>query len=152
MINFADIQERLVALTRDMILIPSIPSREDDRQRCFEFIKNHLESLETIEVREFVCDGIPSLVAGPIGVANPEILMLGHLDVITHPDISVYRSHIKDGRIYGPGAGDMKGALAIMLEVFRKIHSLNAQASLGIVITADEEVGGQSGVGYLVDQ
>jgi len=147
-----DIKERLVALARDLILIPSIPSRPEDRQRCYEFIRNHLESLEHIKVREFTDNGIPSLIAAPDGCHNPEVLMCGHLDVITHPDISVYRSEIKDGRIYGPGAGDMKGALAILLEVFRIIHSRSKDISLGIAVTADEETGGESGIGYLYDK
>ena len=147
-----DIQERMVALTRDLILIPSIPSRPDDRRRCYEFIRNHLESLDDIEIREFEDKGIPSLVAAPPGCHEPEILMCGHLDVISHPDISVYRSSIENGRIYGPGAGDMKGSLAIILEVFRQIHSRLPRASLGVAITSDEETGGESGIGYLVNK
>jgi succinyl-diaminopimelate desuccinylase len=35
------------------------------------------------------------------------------------PDAASYRSQIADGRIYGPGCGDMKGQLAILLELFR---------------------------------
>lgn len=145
-----NIQERLVALTRDLILIPSNTAHPQERQRCYEFIKNHLEALEHIEVREFEHNGIPSLVAAPPGCARPRILMCGHLDVITHPDVTAYRSQIKDGRIYGPGAGDMKGALAVLLEVFRNIHTQLPNAPLGIAVTADEETGGESGIGFLV--
>jgi len=143
------IEERLTALTRDLILIPSIPSRPEDRQRCYEFIRNHLDGLPDIEIREFEHKGAPSLVAGAPDFKEPKILMCGHLDVITHPDISFYRSHIKDGRIYGPGAGDMKGALAVLLEVFRAIHTRNPSASLAIAVTSDEELGGEAGIGYL---
>jgi succinyl-diaminopimelate desuccinylase len=145
-----NIQERLVALTRDMILIPSNTAHPDERGRCYEFIKNHLEALENIEVREFENKGIPSLVAAPPGCSKPQILMCGHLDVITHPDVTSYRSQIQDGRIYGPGAGDMKGALAVLLEIFRNIHTRLPNAPLGIAVTADEETGGESGVGFLV--
>jgi succinyl-diaminopimelate desuccinylase len=147
-----DLQQRLVALTRDLILIPSIPSRPQELKRAFELIKNHLEYLDHIEIREFTSQGFPSLIAAPIDCHTPQILMIGHLDVITHPDISVYRSQIKDGKIYGPGAGDMKGALAIILEVFRAIHSQSQHASLGIAITSDEEQGGQDGIGFLFQQ
>ncbi len=150
--KYHDIEERLIALTRDLILIPSIPSRVDDRRRCYEFIKNHLESIEHIEVREFEKDGIPSLVAAPEGCKKPDILMCGHLDVITHPDIALYRSEIKDGRIYGPGAGDMKGALAILIEIFRKIHSVKTDVSLGIAVTSDEEIGGECGIGFMFNK
>ncbi len=146
-----DIQERLVALTRDLILIPSIPSRPEDLRRCYEFIKNHLECLDNIEVREFEHQGSPSLVATPPGCKKPDILMCGHLDVITHP-VASYRSYMENGRIYGPGAGDMKGSVAILLEIFRNIHTRFPNASLGIGITSDEETGGTSGVGYLFNE
>ena len=42
-----DLQKKLVALTRDLILIPSDESRPDDIDRCFEFIINHLEKWHT---------------------------------------------------------------------------------------------------------
>lgn len=146
------LEDRLVALTRDLMLIPSIPTRPDDRQRAFELIKNHLESLDHIDVREYEDNGIPSLVAVPKGVRKPKILMCGHIDVIAHPEVSSYRSHIENGRIYGPGSGDMKGAVAILLEVFRMIHLQSSKASLGIAITSDEETGGESGIGFLVNK
>jgi succinyl-diaminopimelate desuccinylase len=143
------LRDRLVALTRDLILIPSIPGRPEDRRRCFEFVKNHLESLPHIEIREFEVDGIPSLVATPPARKNPEVLMIAHLDVITHPDLAAYRSTLRDGRIYGPGAGDMKGALAILLELFREMHRGAENLSLGLAVTSDEETGGERGAGYL---
>lgn len=141
--------ERIVALTRDLMLIPGTLSRPDDRRQCYEFVKNHLESLEHIRVREYECNGIPSLVATTPGHAEPKVLLCAHLDVIGHPDPHVYRSRIEGGRIVGPGAGDMKGALAIILEVFRAVHSRHPDASLGVAVTADEETGGEHGVGYL---
>jgi|TARA_B100000315_G_C14532977_1_gene567090 succinyl-diaminopimelate desuccinylase len=145
-----DVKERIVALTRDLILIPSTVSRPVERLRCYEFIKNHLEALDQIKVREYESKGIPSLLATAEGINKPKILLCGHLDVIDHPDKASYHSVVKEGRIYGPGSGDMKGALAILLEVFRNIHSQKPDASLGIAITSDEESGGASGIGFLV--
>lgn len=147
-----ELKDKLISLTRDLILVPSIPSRPDDLRRCFEFVKNHLESLEHIELKEFEHKGKPSLVVVPPGCDCPDIMMCGHLDVITHMDMGVYTSQIKDERIYGPGAGDMKGALAILMEVFRSMHSQYPKASLGLTITSDEETGGESGIGFLFNQ
>lgn len=146
------IRRRIVALTRDLILIPSIPSRPDDRRRCYEFVKNHLEAENGVEIREYEDRGLPSLVATASGCREPEILMCAHLDVITHPDIKFYRSEIRDGRIVGPGAGDMKGALAILMDLFREIHQKSPGTSLGLAVTSDEETGGESGIGYLFRQ
>lgn len=143
------IRGRLVALTRDLMLVPSIPSRPDDIRRCHDLVKNHLEAMEGIAVTEYEHDGHPSLVAAPAGCERPAVLMCAHLDVITHPSVDVYRSQVRDGRIHGPGSGDMKGALAILLEVFRSIQRRGPGAALGLAVTSDEETGGESGVGYL---
>jgi succinyl-diaminopimelate desuccinylase len=145
----ARLRERMVALARDLILIPTIPSRPDDRKRGFYFVKNHLDTLDPIHVREYEDKGFPSLVATPNGCEHPEILVCAHLDVITHKNLSAYRSEIRDGRIYGPGAGDMKGTLAVLLEVFRTIHRNYPGTPLGFAVTTDEELGGESGIGYL---
>jgi len=144
-----ELRDRLVAMTRDLILIPSIPSRPDDRRRCYEFLKNHLEGVEGVRVEDHEEAGHPSLVALPHDLREPEVLMCAHLDVITHPDIGFYRSELRDGRIIGPGAGDMKGTLAILLDVFREMHGRHPGVPLGLAITSDEETGGEHGIGYL---
>ena len=46
------LHDRLVTLTRDLILIPSIPSRPDDTRRCYEFVRNHVEGVEGVTVHE----------------------------------------------------------------------------------------------------
>lgn len=146
------IRDRVVALTRDLILIPTIPALPNERERGFHFVKNHVDVLDEIRVREYQHHGFPSFVAAPYGCDMPEILLVAHLDVIAHQNLTVYRSDIRNGRIYGPGAGDMKGSLAILLELFRTIHSRYPGAPLGLAVTTDEETGGQSGIGYLFNQ
>jgi succinyl-diaminopimelate desuccinylase len=143
------VRERLVALTRDLMLVPSIPSRPEEIRRCYNLVKNHLEALEGTEVCEFEENGYPSLVAAPQNCQKPMILMCAHLDVISHPDSSAYRSEVRDGRIHGPGSGDMKGALAILMEVYRSIQRQFPQAPVGLAVTSDEETGGEFGIGYL---
>lgn len=147
-----DLQKRLVALTRDLILIPSDESRPDDIERCFDFIINHVESIDNISIKKYYHCNIPSLVVLPKNIDKPQVLLCGHLDVITHSDSHSYRSHLTDGRIIGPGSADMKGPLAILLEIFRNLHIQYSNISLGLVITSDEERGGHSGMRFLIDE
>ena len=152
MTTTTDLQARITALTRDLILIPSTDARPAERERCFEFIQIHLDSLDQIRLHRYESHGYASLVVMPQSTDQPEILLCGHLDVIEHPDANSYHSTIRDGRIYGPGSGDMKGAVAIMLELFRTLHGERPGLSLGIVITSDEERGGAHGVRFLCDE
>lgn len=146
------VKERLVALTRDLMLVPTTVSRPEEMLRGFQLIKNHLEGLEKIKIQDFEDKGVPSLVAFPAGKSKPEILICAHLDVVDFPSASAFSSKIENGRIIGPGAGDMKGCLAIGLEIFRLFHHLHPGIPLGLAITSDEEVGGASGIGFLFDK
>ena len=51
------LRERLVALTRDLILIPSDATRPGEIDRGLAFLKNHLEALSHIQIQEFECEG-----------------------------------------------------------------------------------------------
>ena len=143
--------DRLVTLTRDLIVIPSTESRPEERARCFTLIRNHLESLPGIQIREFTSGGFASMTIMPEGLKEPDILMVAHLDVIEHPHLDAYTSRLADGRIYGPGAGDMKGQGAIMLELFRDLQRAHPGLSVGLAYTSDEERGGENGVRYLFE-
>jgi len=142
---------RLTALTRDLMLIRSTDRHPEERERCFQFIENHLETIETVRICTYECEGYTSLVVLPEGVDRPEILLNGHIDVIEHPGIESYRGVVKEGRIYGPGSGDMKGSVAIMLELFRELQRTDPGASVGLALTSDEERGGENGLRYLVE-
>lgn len=151
MTKYEENLQRMISLTRDLMLIPGTAHRAAERQRVIQFITNHLESLDGVEIRRYVSGEFESLVVTPEGCGEPDILMCGHIDVVDHLDGDMYRSKIEEGRIVGPGAGDMKGAVAIMLELFRTIHGERAGASFGLVITSDEEIGSEHGMRYLLE-
>jgi succinyl-diaminopimelate desuccinylase len=147
--NDESLRRRLIELTRDLIIIPSTRDRPEDIERCMEFVINHVELPNELTVRRFCEKGSPSTVILPHNVSTPEVLLLAHLDVVARPEGSEYRSSVIDGRIYGPGSGDMKGELAILLEIFCDFHERCPGVSLGLAVTSDEENGGNHGTRFL---
>ncbi|WP_145364029.1 M20 family metallopeptidase [Stratiformator vulcanicus] len=147
-----ELRSRLTALTRDLVLIPSTDSRPRERKRCFEFLQNHLEQGEGIRTDYFESRGYHSMVVRPDGVDEPDVLLCGHIDVIEHSDPDCYHSKLNEGRIYGPGTGDMKGQIAILVELHRALHTAHPGLSLGLALTSDEERGGFDGIRYLIDE
>ena len=135
-------------LVRELILIPSATARPDDIERCIDFIADTLE-VDGVRVDRYSSGGNPSLVAMPRGVTRPDILFTGHIDVVKIAETSDYRARMEDGRIVGPGAADMKGAVALMMEVFLNAQKRRPGSSVGIAITSDEETGGANGIGFL---
>jgi len=58
---------------------------------------------------------------------------------------------LRDGRIYGRGAADMKGSCATMMVLMKDLGSFPLEKpSLGLILTTDEEIGGYDGVRYLL--
>ena len=147
-----EITRRLVELTRDLIIIPSTVNHPRDIDRGIEFVRNHLEETPNLNIQSFKPNGVPSLLATPKGINHPQILLAAHLDIVNLPEETIFTSKIENGQIHGTGSADMKGPLAILLEIFRKTHAENPDASLGIVVTTDEERGGEHGIKYLVEE
>ena len=101
----------------------------------------------------------PNLVARIKGQGNAAPLLLyGHVDVVStanqdwdHPPFS---ADIADGMIWGRGALDMKGGVAMMTAAFlrAKAESLGLPGDVILCILSDEEAGGINGAGYMVEQ
>lgn len=144
-----DLRRRLIAVTEQLVLFRSTDAEPAERRRCLDYIRASLAGCSGIAFREFESGGYESLLITTEGYDEPDVLMCGHVDVIGHPSADVYRSVLHEGRITGPGAGDMKGSIAIILEVFRRACRRDPLPSLGILLTTDEELGGEHGVGYL---
>lgn len=146
------LRDRLVALTRDLILVPSSAAHPAEIERGLDLVRIQLDTVAGLRLEEHRCAGVPSLVARPAAVERPEILLLAHIDVVDHGSFGLYRSRLQDGRIYGPGAGDMKGALAVLVSLFTELHHRRPGLPLGLAVTADEERGGRNGAGHLAAQ
>lgn len=80
------------------------------------------------------------------GAAGPTLVFLGHTDVVPSGPEAAWQSPpfeptIRDGRLYGRGAADMKGSVAAMvvaLEQFVAAHPEH-RGRLGLLLTSDEE-------------
>jgi succinyl-diaminopimelate desuccinylase len=80
------------------------------------------------------------------GKGGPTLIFLGHTDVVpSGPEASwqspPFEPTIRDGRLYGRGAADMKGAVAAMvvaLEQFAMTHP-GHHGRVGLLLTSDEE-------------
>ncbi|HEX8239044.1 MAG TPA: M20/M25/M40 family metallo-hydrolase [Allosphingosinicella sp.] len=73
------------------------------------------------------------------------MLLIGHLDTVFEPDSPFQRFARKDGDIAeGPGVGDDKGGMVVMVAALRAMKSAGTldDADIEIVLTGDEEDSG----------
>ncbi|HIQ05531.1 MAG TPA: M20/M25/M40 family metallo-hydrolase, partial [Anaerolineae bacterium] len=100
----------------------------------------------------------PNLITRLAGQGNaPPLLLYGHVDVVTtenqawgHPP---FGGELIDGYVWGRGALDMKGGIAMMLAAIlrAKAEGLTPPGDVMLTIVSDEEAGGDYGAGYLVE-
>lgn len=123
-----------LALTERLIAFDT--SSSEGLRRAAEFVGGWLESRD-IEAKQIEARGLPVTMA-EVGPADaPTLVMHGHLDVVPG-GADQFRPRRNGDRLYGRGAYDMKGALAVMLLVLHQYRELDSiRLRLGIV--SDEE-------------
>jgi acetylornithine deacetylase/succinyl-diaminopimelate desuccinylase-like protein len=87
---------------------------------------------------------------------KPSLLLLSHLDVVAADakewSVDPFAGVVKDGFVWGRGALDMKGLVAIEVMVLKllKRNCVKLKGDVIFAATADEEQGGLSGADYLL--
>jgi succinyl-diaminopimelate desuccinylase len=148
--------EEIITLTEDLIRFKTVPSQPAEIQRCVSFIE---EYLKTCGARYQRLDhaGSPSIIVMPQNNVAP-ILLMSHIDVVDGPD-GLFAPRIKEGALYGRGSIDDKYAAALSLvlikEYLKKLGNKGQGQNdlpFGILITADEEIGGANGARQALKQ
>ncbi len=90
------------------------------------------------------------------GEPGPSLLLLSHLDVVPANgdewSVDPFSGLVKDGFVWGRGALDDKLSVAVMLRAFLDlVESKRFKGRLIYAATADEEMGGRMGAGWLVE-
>jgi len=93
------------------------------------------------------------------GSGAPVLVFLGHTDVVPPGPIEAWTTlpfepAVRDGRLYGRGAADMKSGVAAMtiaLEDFVRAHPAH-RGTIALLLTSDEEGAAKDGVRRVADE
>jgi succinyl-diaminopimelate desuccinylase len=159
-------REDLVELAQALIRFPTINPPGEAYQPCAEFIGRRL-AVRGFAVNYVRAAGTPgdseryprvNVIARREGnVAGPCVHFNSHIDVVQTGagwTLDPFAALIRDGKIYGRGACDMKGGLAASIIAVEALVDSGTElpGALEISGTVDEESGGFGGVHYLAQR
>ncbi|MDE2663216.1 MAG: acetylornithine deacetylase/succinyl-diaminopimelate desuccinylase family protein [Gemmatimonadota bacterium] len=158
-------RDEIVAFTAEMIRIPTVNPPGDCYRECAEFIGRRLETAG-LAVEYVEAEGRPEHTAahprvnavgrGDAGPGRPRLHLNGHFDVVPPGEewtVDPFAGTVRDGRIYGRGASDMKSGIAaavFAVEALRRA-GVELDGAVDISATVDEESGGFAGVAHLCE-
>jgi succinyl-diaminopimelate desuccinylase len=123
-----------VALTERLIAFDT--SHAEGLRRAAEFVGGWLES-QGIRAEQTEARGLPVTTAEVGPEDAPTLVLHGHMDVVPG-GAEMFEPRVEGDRLFGRGAYDMKGALAVMLLVINDLREQDlVRLRLGIV--SDEE-------------
>lgn len=158
--------DEIVAFTADLIRIPTVNPPGDLYEPCARFIGDRLRSCG-FEIQYVTADGRPEHSAAYPRVnvigrldgrrAHPLVHLNGHFDVVPAGDgwtVDPFGGLVRDGRVYGRGACDMKAGIAAAVYAAEAIRRAGVPlpGTFEISGTVDEESGGLAGVHWLAEQ
>ena len=126
--------------------------------QCISFVKGLLDDAGVETAIFSRSPERPNLITRLHGQGSaPPLLLYGHVDVVTtekqkwqHPP---FEGIIADGFVWGRGALDMKGGVAMMLSAFLRAQAedLALPGDVILAVVSDEETSGDFGARFLVE-
>jgi succinyl-diaminopimelate desuccinylase len=154
----------LVALTQDLVRIPSVNPPGAHYIECGRLVADHMQAagfdVETIRAKGALADSdaFPriNVIARREGTGpGPCVHFNSHYDVVPVGEgwtEDPFGGVLKDGRIYGRGTCDMKGGLAASMIAAEALAEFGGwPGALEVSGVADEETGGFGGAAWLAE-
>jgi succinyl-diaminopimelate desuccinylase len=161
-----DAADEIVAFTTELIRVPTVNPPGQEYAACARLIGTQLDACG-FDVEYHPAEGRPehtsshprvNVVGLRRGRALRPILHLnGHMDVVPAGQgwtVDPFGGLVKDGRIYGRGAGDMKAGIAAGIYAAEAVRRAGVELSGSVEIsgTVDEESGGFAGMAWLAER
>ncbi|HZP55826.1 MAG TPA: M20/M25/M40 family metallo-hydrolase [Candidatus Saccharimonadales bacterium] len=140
--------DSLVTLLDTLVAFSTVDGDDGAMSGCFHFLQAHLRQ-NGMHIQNYEINGYHSLVATTRDTKSPKVLLQAHLDVVPAKE-EQFSLQVKGNKLYGRGVFDMKFAAAAFLRLAEDLGPNLSMYDFGIMLTSDEEVGGENGVKALL--
>ena len=142
-----------LAILGDLVSFETTASMKDQIEKAYNYIKMQL-SFFPFTIEDSIKNGDHSVIWSTKKAEEYDVILCAHLDVVPASSEELFTMKEDGDVLVGRGVSDMKFAISAFIESLKRLHEHNTlqDASLAIVITADEERGGFNGIKYLVNE
>jgi succinyl-diaminopimelate desuccinylase len=138
----------MLDILQKLVEIPSVTEDYQHNHQAIEFIDGFLRS-RGMHVKRLEFGGVESLIATTQRTKTPRVYLQAHVDVSPAP-AGLYTVRQDKDKLYGRGVFDMKFAIATYLQLVDDLKDHLDRYDFGIMITSDEEYGGENGAQSLI--
>jgi succinyl-diaminopimelate desuccinylase len=85
-------------------------------------------------------DGRVNLICHRRNNGKPRLIFYSHIDVVPAQGWDAFNPRVENGRIYGRGAADMKGAIPALLLALERCKNRQLKFDISAMVTTDEEL------------
>ena len=144
------VKTNIVDILSDLVSYKTVNGNTAAMQHCFEYLEKHLVS-SNLKVTRLTSNKLPSLFATSRPTRSPKVLLQAHIDVVPAKS-TCFTLKQQHEILYGRGVFDMKFAAACYVQLARELKDELDQYDFGLLFTSDEEIGGENGVGYVLNK
>ena len=161
-------RDEMVEALSELIRIPAIGpesggSGELERSRYLRDILDH-SKFDDVEMYDALDERVrlrlrPNIVARKKGKVDQTVWIVAHMDTVPPGDLNSWNTppfspRLVDGKLYGLGSEDNGQALIAGLFAAETLMNMGVEMerSLGLVLVADEEMGNERGIKFLLKE
>lgn len=144
-------EDLLVRITQDLLRAPG-QNPPGEEAATVAVLAGAARGLDLDVTTAPVEPGRENVTVTLAGGNGPGLLLLGHTDVVPLGEgwtVDPYGGLIRDGRIYGRGASDMKGGLAAALAALAALRGTTLSGPVDLAAVVDEEETGKGIRAYI---
>lgn len=138
------VREETVALAQELVRIRSTnpPGNEEG---IASYVRDHLVKAGIDAALIPLEPGRSSVLARIPGREPGSLILCGHLDTVDAGEegwsVPPFEGRVENGKLYGRGAADMKGGVAVLVEIAKlaAAHRMRPKKDIVLLLTADEE-------------
>lgn len=132
-----------------LVSFETVTGNVAENSKALDYVESLLNP--KVIVKRYKIKTAEVLIASNIKTLSPDIGYLVHMDVVSAKP-EEFKLRADGDKLYGRGTSDMKFSIPMGIKLLNELISEKSSLSFSLVITTDEETGGDKGCDYLVEK